>query len=235
MAKKAEALRFAVGMATNCQSSVWRLWTYGDDAYFGARDWTNVVKVSLHASGRWRVAFVENLDGPDSVDDRAAFKWNRPPEFVPGWTEGLGLLVPILRPRLPSPRFVVESKDILWIQRPRQGQKLFFKLLISGPELTKDDVPQVTQPGDEIVGGVAKQNGETIWVVAREAGMTPDEVAFVKKVQREMRITYAEREEAESMLNARVIQYNFPDTPDALTQPTIFDIGIGRESVRIQR
>jgi hypothetical protein len=35
-----------------------------DDVYLGARDLLKAFKVSLHASGVWRIAQVETLDDP---------------------------------------------------------------------------------------------------------------------------------------------------------------------------
>ena len=42
-------------MAIYC--SPWRYWTHGDDICAAARDTVGIYKLSLHASGRWGLAF----------------------------------------------------------------------------------------------------------------------------------------------------------------------------------
>jgi hypothetical protein len=85
--------RFAVGTPDGAHSSVWRVWAYRSDVYVAARSIVSEMRVSLHASGKWRAAFTEkHLKRPqpfiDPSRDRAVDKWERPPEFAPGWTRG---------------------------------------------------------------------------------------------------------------------------------------------------
>ena len=75
-----DVLRFAVGSPENIQSFVWRVWVQGDDVYIGARNALQVFKVSLHASGIWRIAFVKELKKEDSNSDRVIVRWNKPAE-----------------------------------------------------------------------------------------------------------------------------------------------------------
>ena len=55
-ARDRKTLRFAVGTPSAARSSVWRLWVNQDDVYLGQRATTQFLKVSLHASGDWRIA-----------------------------------------------------------------------------------------------------------------------------------------------------------------------------------
>jgi hypothetical protein len=52
-------LRFAVGTPEGASSNSWRAWVQGMDIYVSCRDNFREFKVSLHASGVWRVAFTE--------------------------------------------------------------------------------------------------------------------------------------------------------------------------------
>jgi len=52
-------LRFAVGTPEGVSSNSWRVWVQGTDIYVSCRDNFREFKVSLHASGVWRVAFTE--------------------------------------------------------------------------------------------------------------------------------------------------------------------------------
>lgn len=52
-------IRFAVGTPDGMSSNSWRVWVRGEDVYVSCRDNFKELKVSLHASGVWRVAFTE--------------------------------------------------------------------------------------------------------------------------------------------------------------------------------
>lgn len=53
-------LRFAVGRPDGASSNSWKLWTVpAGDVYVACRDNFRDMKVSLHASGRWRLGFTE--------------------------------------------------------------------------------------------------------------------------------------------------------------------------------
>jgi hypothetical protein len=51
--------RVAAGTPAGRSGNSWRVWTTGGDAYVACRDNFREFKVSLHASGIWRVAFTE--------------------------------------------------------------------------------------------------------------------------------------------------------------------------------
>ena len=79
----ARELRFAVGTPMGPSTNSWKLWVRRKDAYVACRDNFREFKVSLHASGTWRVAVTETAlrSRPDLVpagNDRALKKW-RPP------------------------------------------------------------------------------------------------------------------------------------------------------------
>jgi hypothetical protein len=53
-------IRFAVGHPDGLTSNSWRVWTSpAGDVYISCRDNFKEAKVSLHASGRWRMGFTE--------------------------------------------------------------------------------------------------------------------------------------------------------------------------------
>jgi hypothetical protein len=75
--------RFAVGSAEGPRSAVWYLWTGKgtSDVYIAARALIGNLKVSLHESGVWRIAFTEeHKEGQASTHDkdRVIERWNRP-------------------------------------------------------------------------------------------------------------------------------------------------------------
>lgn len=68
----------------------WRLWVHHDDIYLAGAQLADTVKVSLHSSGRWRVAYTAehvNQERPLwTGPDRAAWKFASTP-FVDGVQE----------------------------------------------------------------------------------------------------------------------------------------------------
>lgn len=54
-----DPIRIAVGTPDGVSSNSWRVWVRGLDTYVRCRDNFREIKVSLHASGIWRVAFTE--------------------------------------------------------------------------------------------------------------------------------------------------------------------------------
>ena len=115
-------VRFTVGEPKGSQSSVWRLWTHGNDVYISLRDLTKVKKVSLHPSGRWRNAWAEEHVAKGSPfvapgQDRATDKWERPPELAPGVTRAFDIVVPaseVTQPQHLDPNSL-NGKKIMWV------------------------------------------------------------------------------------------------------------------------
>ena len=83
---KLDAIRFCIGPWQGRYSSMWRIWSHPkkDDIYLGVTCLLQKLKISLHESGKCRVAFVptyhEELveDGADPEKDRAFMKWEIP-------------------------------------------------------------------------------------------------------------------------------------------------------------
>jgi len=73
---------------------------------------------------------------------------------------------------------------------PRPGAEteaclLVFNVLFSAATVPADGVNLVSQPGDWIVGSLPLSNGETVWVQARQAGISSDERKGIASVERE--------------------------------------------------
>lgn len=75
-----QPLRFAVGVPTGASTNSWKVWVRGDNVYVACRDSFREIKVSLHASGIWRVGFTDDFakQRPDILPvggDRVWKKW----------------------------------------------------------------------------------------------------------------------------------------------------------------
>lgn len=78
MAKNLADLRFAIRSASGQVSSIWRLWaTRHGDVYLATRSMAKIEKYSFHKSGICRSAFTNEHGTPQTMTDRAMFKWKR--------------------------------------------------------------------------------------------------------------------------------------------------------------
>jgi len=180
-------LRFAAGSPERRFSSVWRLWVHGSDVYLGARILLRMFKFSMHQSGQWISAFTSDSGAMLDTGSRRHRTWHRPAEFTPGWTQGPSVIVPWVewhgefQPKEKPP------SDTVWVPGPAQGMKLVFNVLLSGATTLPDTINSVSQTGDWIVGSLPLSNGETVWVQARQAAMSPDDQKGIASVEREFR------------------------------------------------
>jgi hypothetical protein len=92
--------RFAVGPPDGLSSNSWNLWSNRKgDLYVACRDNFKEAKVSLHASGRWRMGFTSEAlaKNPNLVPlegNRAWEVWDQPPPQLPNVTIAFRLYFP---------------------------------------------------------------------------------------------------------------------------------------------
>ena len=96
-------VRVAVGTPTGRSTNSWRVWTQGQDVYVKCRDNLREIKVSLHASGIWRVGFAGDFirTRPDFLpegQDRVWKKWH--PSFTEAKRTIIGIQLVALTPTL---------------------------------------------------------------------------------------------------------------------------------------
>lgn len=93
-------VRFMVLAADGKSSNSWRFWTEpAGDAYVVCRDNFKEGKISLHTSGRWRIAWDEKAVAKNPAlvapgHDRAWEKWDPPPPVEPGMVAAVRMLFP---------------------------------------------------------------------------------------------------------------------------------------------
>jgi hypothetical protein len=136
----------------------------------GARPIAGDVRVSLHESGKWRYAFTEKhqfgsrpLIGPD--EDRAKYKWDRPPEIFPGFTRAFVICVPsseLMEPAGPDPL----KKPATWLPVPPPGHQVEIDLWLARPPTNPETWPGMRSMGTECLYRQALANGEELIVTA---------------------------------------------------------------------
>ena len=134
-------IRFAIGPPDGLTSNAWRMWAskYGD-VYIACRDNFKEVKVSLHASGRWRMGFTTEAINKNpkllpSDTDRAWEVWDKPPESLPDSVVAFKLIFPTEELAVrPEQRPTKLWKKVLHIELAPPGKVTIATLFITkGP------------------------------------------------------------------------------------------------------
>ena len=168
-----DKFRFVVGSRGGHHSGVWSAWGYKNDYYLGARSFLGSQRISLHQSRICRLAFTEKhmtelkaqwLDAPA---DRASVKWRRLPAPQDGAIHVVSLIFPTDYLRLPLPE-ASYKKPVLIIEAAPPGKAIEFAFFFSR-EAEATVEPKFLRVGRPLVRTIL-DNGETVWVVAREMG-----------------------------------------------------------------
>jgi hypothetical protein len=144
------AARFAVGDPDGLSSNSWRVWAEKtSDVYIACRDSFKETKVSLHASGRWRMGFTTEAIAkrPDLIAanaDRAWEVWDKPPQSLPKTTTAFHLYFPTSELALmPKDRVGKEWKDVIFIEAAPPGKVTIITLFITSGDF---DVRHESEP-----------------------------------------------------------------------------------------
>jgi len=136
-------IRFAVGSPDGYTSNAWRVWSnkHGD-VYIACRDNFNNTKVSLHASGRWRMGFTtealtKNPEILSCNQNRAWEVWDQPPSSIPYTVTAFRLLFPTSELALtPAHRPPSKWANVIYIQAAPAGKLTAVTLFVTDGEVT---------------------------------------------------------------------------------------------------
>ena len=230
--KDKNTIRFAIWNINNVKSNIWRLWVNKNEIYLGAKNTLHVLKVSLHHSGIWRIAFVKDLKREDMESDRVIFKWNKP-TLVNNWfVSSIGVIVSSINPNIPFKHEQREDKRIIFIPEAKEGRRMLFKIYISQPGITEEMFKKNLRFTDILIGNLTKQNGEKVWLIYMEDDLSLDELKMIKEVMYNTKIDLRWNIE-DITYTPRALRFISEDTPTDNTQPTILDISLGKENVQI--
>lgn len=192
--KEKNTIRVAVGRDDLLQSSIWRFWINGNEIYVAAREAAQFIKLSLHSSGKWRLAHVSTKDINDPLstdkDPRVIARWQRPKEFQPGWTQCLNVLVPAVSIKhYFSIKSVGDPKgDLELLDGLSRGYKVQLTVLLAESDFRK--IEEVTNQTDHICGFLNLINGKKVWIIARKTKMSQVEQDYSENIVKDMRIDY---------------------------------------------
>ena len=161
-------IRIAVGTPDGVSSNSWRIWVQGMDIYVSCRDNFQEFKVSLHASGIWRVAFTEHalksrsdLLKPDS--DRVISR--RTPDLTDTKKAVIGFQIVVLGKGLylqPSQR-TKWPKSIAFIEPPTTEKEMAVLSIVVVP--TTQDLVMPAGTRGSVIGKLPLGDDRTVQLV----------------------------------------------------------------------
>jgi hypothetical protein len=179
------SIRWAVGSPDGPRSQSWLLKgsRSDDDVYLGPRWDIGVIKLSLHRSGRWRMAWTDEY--ADSVGlpadtDRVLGRWEPPADIRPGWRHAVTVLVTresMAQHTTPERR----PGKVAFFSPPNEDGGLWFRVLAGRP-----GGAELTIRGAIEVGGLELPIGGMVAVVVRPGPLTPGSESVVSGLRSHM-------------------------------------------------
>jgi hypothetical protein len=218
-------IRFAVGSPEEPYSAVWNLVTNGNDVYLFGRQMGRYLKISLHASGVWRLAWTAESQTETETSDRLIHRWRRPPQFRPGWARGPSVVVPwtpIGRhfPAVDAPK----GKPVHWMPAPAPWHKVVFAVLFAASDIPEPAWESIREPGDRSLGRLFLRDGESVYVAVHRAPLEPSEKAEAKKLAGELRIHLTPEASPENIQGASAMLFFYSKEDGS---PTIMNASLG--------
>jgi hypothetical protein len=224
-----QVLRFAVGSAAGPRSRAWRLWVPRgkSDVYVSSRRLGNSIKVSLHDPGPSRFALTsefvrrDSYRPPEGGDPRLAIEWERPRPKPPRQiARPFAVIVPwdeVME------REGEETGDVVWTPPPPDGECVHFDLVYTPAGATITGHPGARSMGTELVGRVALENGENVFVTSLVREMGTGLRANVDKL-RSARILDGEGNQIQKTGMLAFGQEPNPDADDGTFVGTLIDV-----------
>jgi hypothetical protein len=161
--------RVAIGTPGGLSSNSWRIWTAGRDAYIACRDNFREFKVSLHASGIWRVAFTSEAlnKRPDlqlSDGDRVLQRYT--PDLSDPNTAVMAYQIVVLRTGLylTPDRRRTWPMSIIYVEPPVEPNRMAVLTTAVVPSEAPMRIPQGTHGA--VIAVLPFGSGRTLQVVA---------------------------------------------------------------------
>lgn len=178
MSKKRTVKRFGVRSEDGRHSSIWSIWAdhpsrggkAKNDVYLSSRTLAGTLKVSLHQSGDWRIAFtseyaksqIESGIWPEQA--RRLDQWQRPAFKNNGILKALSILVPSSDLE-DYPQNISNSKPVSWITTSAVGTTIEFWVIFSKVAYELGNWPYKSKLGTKCLDSFPLANGEIVWIV----------------------------------------------------------------------
>lgn len=172
MAKK--EIRFGVRDLNGLVSSTWKCWitknNNKNDIYIANRVLGDKIKISLHESGNYRLAFLKNFlekEAPPESElhqDRVVESCSVSNNIAPGVT--LAVRVYITNTSVNheiGPK--IKRKKIIWAEKPEDKMSTLFLFFITEKDLKISNWPAKRSKGTKLIGSLELDDGRIIWIV----------------------------------------------------------------------
>ena len=162
--------RFAVGEPDAPQSSDWKLWKQGEEAYLLQRSMGKVHKFSFHKSGICRWA---QIDETQDGSDRAILKWKRDPIPGPGSNQACLLLSVCFPTNHLSSRAADDPDKLYWIKPASFGRAVEVEISLTMEDQTKVKSLLEKRGERRVVFCKTLRNGVNLFAAARHVDCGP--------------------------------------------------------------
>ena len=169
-----KSIRFGVGSSGSLHAATWKLWTEASgghsEIYLACRALGGELKVSLHQSGNWHVAFSaktykDKVEGAIPIlTSRFAEKWPQPPDIALGVTLAFRIVTP--ETAVSSNSEIKNPNKIKWVPPPPDNKAVEKYILITTPHAKIPEWPGKDSMGTELIGSFQLNNGNIVWVVS---------------------------------------------------------------------
>lgn len=165
------SVRFGVTNHAGARSSTWKCWSQAGrgktDVYLACRALRGALKLSMHESSQWHIAFdaaqfqgfFEDEMRPES---RFVTRTDRPAPLVQGVTLACRVHIPSYGVAIPAPEL---EKGVAWVPAPEDGKSIEFAVLITEPSVQVTDWPTKRSMGTELAGTFDLDDGSRVWIV----------------------------------------------------------------------
>lgn len=167
------AIRFGLKNNENKRSSIWKCWTNSgkgkNDVYVTNRAVGKAMKVSLHESGSWHIAFDSHflnreIEGESRLrSNRFVDKWQRPHEISKGCR--LALRIVISEDVVTTPITDRDPLSTSWISSPPPGKAIEIVLLFTTPCADVSNWPGRDSMKTQLLGTFQIESGYRAWLV----------------------------------------------------------------------
>lgn len=204
-------LRFSVG-----ESSVFRFWVNGDDAYFSVRQGTSKLKISIHKSG---VTLVSRL-GPQRDRPRLRDRV----DVGSGWEIVLYVVFPTIELEGLEKLEGGVPRDTFLIRPAPVGKKK--NLIIYSSVARGADPPSFEK--QESIGPFLRRDSGSYWIYCTEKVLSPDEERGLRKASAELLIPFI----GKKMPKMDLCLLWFPQ-PEQVKYPVIICVPTDRQNVHL--
>lgn len=167
------AVRFGIADSVKRRAASWKCLTYvgsgKKDVYVACRSLAGAIKLSLHETGRWHVAFdyakfSTLFESGSEPPTRFSGVWERPTPIVEGLTLACRIHTPWYAATIQE---IALDPEVTWIDPAPTGQSVEVAVFLSDQNIDPNAWPGCRSMQTKLVGSFELDRGGSVWVVHR--------------------------------------------------------------------